>query len=429
MKILVVGSGGREHALAWALCSSSSVDSVTSAPGNPGLASLGACIDVRADDIDGICSLVEREQFNLVVVGPEQPLVQGLADRLRQLGIACFGPGAGAAKLEGSKVFAKECMQRAAVPTARFRVAEGPEETISAVREFGFPVVLKVDGLASGKGVHIATTPTEAGEFADQVFRARRFGDAGRRMIVEEFLQGYEASVFFVTNGDEAVALPPVRDYKRLLAGGLGPNTGGMGAVAPVEMDEVTLSQVRERIALPILAELQNRGAPFVGLLYCGLMLTADGPRVLEFNCRFGDPETQVLMPLLDGDLASLLEAAARGDSLSPVAWQRANSVGVVVAAPGYPEAPRTGGEILGVGMAATIEQVQIFHAGTRRVAEKLQCVAGRVLTVVGCDVDLDRARELVYHALELVRLDGAQWRDDIGLGAALIDKRSQWTW
>src|ERR687895_536774 len=365
VKVLLVGSGGREHALAWKIAQSPALTELHAAPGNPGIAALGRCHPLRADDLEGLLALCREQAVDLVVVGPEAPLVAGVADGLRRAGVAVFGPGASAARIEGSKSFAKEVMRAAGVPT--------PAE-LEHVRA---PCVIKADGLAAGKGVFVCRTEAEAQEAWK---RAQALGD---RIVVEELLEGEEVSVFAVTDGVEAVLLPPAQDFKRLRDGDEGPNTGGMGSYSPIPfLSTDDLEEVVATVHRPVLDELAGRGAPFVGLLYAGLMLTAEGPRVLEFNSRFGDPETQAILPLLKGDLLHALAAAATG-SLGASSLEASGdaAVSVVLAAPGYPEAPEAGIPIEGIEEAES-RGALVFHAGTAVRGERTVSAGGRVLNV-----------------------------------------------
>jgi phosphoribosylamine--glycine ligase len=397
VKVLVVGSGGREHALAWKLAQSRLLDELHAAPGNPGTAALGSCHPVRADDAEAVLGLCRQLEIDLALVGPEAPLVAGLADVLRHAGVSVFGPGAGASRIEGSKAFAKDVMRAACVPTAG--ELDGPWA----------PCVVKADGLAAGKGVFVCQTQAEA-EAAWA--RARELGD---RIVVEELLEGEEVSLFALCDGVDALPLAPAQDFKRLLDGDEGPNTGGMGSYSPVPaLGQVEADQLVELVHRPVLRELARRGAPFQGLLYAGLMLTADGPRVLEFNCRFGDPETQAILPRLEGDLLTALAAAAEGSlagielTASPEA-----AVTVVLASPGYPEAPETGKTIAGVE-AAEADGAFVFHAGTALRGGALVSAGGRVLAVTATGGDLAAARGNAYRAVELIDFPGAHYRRDI---------------
>jgi phosphoribosylamine--glycine ligase len=418
MKILVVGSGAREHALAWRLARDG--HAVLAAPGNPGIARVAALRPVAAQDTDALVALARSEAVDLVVVGPEAPLAAGLADALSASGVRVFGPTQAAARIESSKAFAKEIMAEAKIPTASARVVSTVEEAMAAVRALSFPVVLKADGLAAGKGVLVAEDSDEAHAFAASCLESARFGHAGARLVVEEFLAGEEASLFFLSDGLRVRRFLAARDYKRLHDGDRGPNTGGMGAYAPAPLDAATARAVEEKVALPALEAMTARGTPFRGLLYAGLMLTASGPRVLEFNARFGDPETQVLLPLVAGDLGELLDECARGALASPLEFEPGSAVGVVLAAPGYPEAPKDGAPIGGLDVwpdptREDDDGCWCFHAGTRR-DENGQTVAagGRVLTVVARASDRDAARRRAYAGLDRLSLAGGQARRDV---------------
>jgi phosphoribosylamine--glycine ligase len=402
VRVLLVGSGGREHALAWRLASSTELDELHAAPGNPGIASLATCHPVSADDGDGLLGLARSLAADLVVVGPEAPLVHGVADALRHAGIPVFGPSAAAARIEGSKVFAKAVMAAAGVPTA------------AVLREPRAPCVLKADGLAAGKGVVVCRTDAE---LAAGLEVARGFEGT---VLVEELLEGPEVSVLAVCDGRDVLGLAPARDFKRAYDGDAGPNTGGMGSFAPVpDVDESMLEGLLATCVRPTLAELARRGTPFVGTLFAGLVLTADGPRVLEFNCRFGDPETQSILPLVDGDLLGALAAAASG-SLAGVTLGRlpASAVTVVLAAGGYPERGDAGSPIDGVGDAEGAGAL-VFHAGTARSDGQLVTNGGRLLGVTATGGDLGEARVRAYAAADRIRIAGARRREDIALEAA----------
>ena len=405
MRVLVVGSGGREHALAWRLARSPSVSELHAAPGNPGIARLGQCHPVGADDPDAVLDLVRSLDADLVVVGPEAPLVTGLGDVLRHAGVPVFGPSAAAARIEGSKAFAKEVMDAAGVPTAR-RLAE-PR----------VPCVVKADGLAGGKGVAVCRTEEELRSGLATV------GALGGEVLVEELLEGPEVSLLALCDGERAVALPPAQDFKRAFDGDEGPNTGGMGAYAPAALlGEDDVAALVELVHRPVLRELAGRGSPFVGLLFAGLMLTADGPRVLEFNCRFGDPETQSVVPLVDGDLGDALRAAAEGD-LGSVTLPRAAgaAVTVVLAAGGYPAAGDQGSPIEGVE-AAEAAGALVFHAGTALQDSKLVTNGGRILAVTGRGPTVAAARAAAYTAADAISFAGVRRRDDIALAAAALE-------
>ena len=403
MNVLVVGSGGREHALAWKLAQSEAVRELHAAPGNPGIARVASCHPLRPEDGEGLLALCVSRGIGLVVVGPEAPLVAGVADVLRGGGVSVFGPGAGAARIEGSKSFAKEVMRAAGVPTSR------------DLDEARAPCVVKADGLAAGKGVTVCTTQAEADEAWE---RARRFGG---HVVVEELLEGEEVSVFALCDGRTAVPLPAGRDAKRLLDGDAGPNTGGMGAYSPVPfLSDDEAAELCERVHVPVLAELERRGTLFRGLLYAGLMLTAAGVRVLEFNCRFGDPETQAILPRITGDLAEgLLRAASGSLDEMRIPASAAAAVTVVLAAPGYPKAPQ-GGIALG-GLEAAEEHALVFHAGTALRDGQLVSAGGRVLNVTGVAPTVAEARRAAYAAAELVEFPAAQYRRDIAEGAVRV--------
>ena len=403
MRVLVVGSGGREHALAWKLAQSPTLTALHAAPGNPGIADLAECHPIRADDAEGLLGLSRSLEVDLVVVGPELPLVLGLADALRRFGVLVFGPSAAAARIEGSKAFAKEIMAAAGVPTAaRLPIARPP-------------CVVKADGLAAGKGVYVCRTQAEV----DEAMRELHGGAAGD-VVVEELLEGPEVSLFAICDGHHALPLVSAQDFKRAFDGDEGPNTGGMGAYAPVS--GVGASEARglvETVHAPVLAELASRGAPFVGLLYAGLMLTPDGPRVLEFNCRFGDPETQAIVPLLDADLLEVLAAAARGDTSGIEIGSAAGAtVSVVLAAERYPADGDRGGGITGVDAAEALGAL-VFHAGTARHGQRLVTNGGRILAVTGRGSSMSDARSAAYDAAGRISFPGMRFRSDIAAAAA----------
>jgi phosphoribosylamine--glycine ligase len=403
VNVLVVGSGGREHALAWKLAESPVLSELHAAPGNPGIAALARCHPVAVGDIEGLVRLCRRHHIDLVVIGPEAPLVEGAADVLRSAGVPVFGPSAAAARIEGSKSFAKEVMRAAGVATA----AE-----LDAPRA---PCVVKADGLAGGKGAFVCRTQREA----DAAWpRARAFGG---RVVVEELLEGEEVSLLALAAGTGAVPLPPAQDFKRLLDGDRGPNTGGMGSYAPVP--HLRAHEVEELVDLvhrPVLAELAARGAPFTGVLYAGLMLTENGPRVLEFNCRFGDPETQAVLPLLEGDLLAALAAAAAGGTEGVELATSLAAVTVVLVSGGYPDAPEPGAEIVGIDDAEALGAV-VFHAGTAVRSGKLVAVGGRVVNVTSLGASVADARERAYAAARLVHFPGARYRRDVAVNALRV--------
>jgi phosphoribosylamine--glycine ligase len=397
VKVLVVGSGGREHALAWKLSHSGQLEELHAAPGNPGIASLGTCHPVRPEDGDGLLELARTLEIDLVVVGPEAPLVAGVTDELRRGGVSVFGPSAAAARIEGSKSFAKEVMDAAGVPNPR-RLSE-PKA----------PCVVKVDGLAAGKGVFVCRTETE-------LERGVRGASAlGGALVVEELLEGTELSVFALCDGTRALPLGAARDYKRVDDGDAGPNTGGMGAYSPVDgFSPDRIAELVEQIHAPVIEQLARRGAPFIGVLFAGLMLAADGPHVLEFNCRFGDPETQTILPTLDDDLLPALAAAAAGDAGGiAVTPADAAAVTVVVAAGGYPEEGDSGSTIGGVDEAER-RGALVFHAGTALRGNALVTNGGRILGVTGRGATVPDARERAYEAVAEISFPGARYRRDI---------------
>ncbi len=419
-KVLVVGGGGREHALVWKLVRSERVAGVDCAPGNAGIARLARCLPVEADDVEGLTALVERERYDLVVVGPEAPLVAGVADRLAALGVPCFGPRRAAAAIEGSKVFAKVFMARHGIPTAPFRVFDDPlEASAYAERRLaaGDAVVLKVDGLAAGKGVLVTEEPREAVAWIQEVMVRAAFGAAGRRVVVEERLAGEEVSVLALVDGERFLTLLPAQDHKRAWDGDRGPNTGGMGAYCPVPfVDRELLRRVEERVLGPAVRGLAAEGAPYRGVLYAGLMLTDRGPMVLEFNCRFGDPETQAVLPLLESDLYLLARACAEGDLGGlEVRWRAGAAACVVLAAGGYPGPYERGLPVTGLAEAERLPGVLVFHAGTAAADGGIVTAGGRVLGVTALGADVRTALARAYEAAALVSFPGVHYRRDIG--------------
>jgi phosphoribosylamine--glycine ligase len=406
VRVLLIGSGGREHALAIGLVADPSVEFLAVAPGNPGIAHIAELHDVTATDPAAVAALAVELAADLVVVGPEAPLVAGVADAVRAKGIACFGPSAAAAQLEGSKAFANDVMAAAGVPTAASHACTTEDEVTRALDELGAPYVVKNDGLAAGKGVVV----TE-----DRAVAERHAAECGK-VVIEQYLPGPEVSLFVVTDGTTAVPLMPAQDFKRLADGDQGPNTGGMGAYAPLPWAPKNLvPRVLLETVEPTLAEMRRRGTPFAGLLYVGLALTPDGPKVIEFNARFGDPETQVVLALLETPLGGLLNAAATGALAEqpPLRWREGAAITVVVASENYPATPRTGDVIDGA------EVPGVIHAGTaRREDGALISAGGRVLSVTAVGADLAEARDAAYALVDGIRLDGAQYRRDIALSA-----------
>ena len=418
MKILVIGSGAREHALVTALLADEAVTSVICAPGNAGIAQEVDVLPVDVDDANAIGELAYELEADLVVIGPEVPLVAGAADAIRDRGIACFGPSAAAAQLEGSKAFAKQVMAEAGVPTAMARVCASIDDVASALDQFGAPHVVKDDGLAAGKGVVVTNDRDEALAHAAACFA--RGADA--RVVIEEYLDGPEVSLFGITDGTTIIPLQPAQDFKRAHDGDAGPNTGGMGAYSPLPWAPAGLvDDVTARVLQPMVDAMAKRGTPFSGLLYAGLALTSRGVRVIEFNARFGDPETQVVLARLNTPLAGVLMASATGrlDSLPPLKWRKGSAVTVVIAAKGYPENPVTGDVISGLEEAGEVAGVSVLHAGTKITDEGITSNGGRVLSVTAHGESLHEARERAYSAIDLISLEGSHHRRDIALAAS----------
>jgi phosphoribosylamine--glycine ligase len=417
MKILVVGSGGREHALGWKLKQSPLVSELISAPGNPGLADLGRTVAISATDAAELAAFAMREQIDLVVVGPEAAAAAGLADRLAQVGVPCFGPTQAAAELESSKAFMKDFCGRHGIPTAGYKVFDDAIHAKAYLGDREPPFVIKADGLAAGKGVVIAATRREADEAIDQILFWRKFGSAGQRIVVEDFLPGEEASFFAICDGETAVPLLAAQDHKRAYDGDKGPNTGGMGAYSPAPVfTDAVRDQTMEQIILPTMRGMKAEGRPFVGVLFAGLMITPDGPKLIEFNVRFGDPECQTLMRRLKSDLAPVLLAAANGTlTNTPLEWDDRPAVTVVYAAQGYPDEPLKGSVIRGVHEANSVEDVVVFHAGTRVDADgTLRADGGRVLNITATGATLKHAVSRAYDAVNRIDWPGGFCRRDI---------------
>ncbi len=420
MNILILGSGAREHALASRLSQESGVGRLVCAPGNAGMASNGPVAGVSLSDADDMLALAEREGVTLTIVGPELPLSVGVVDRFVEAGRPILGPSRAAARIETSKVWAKQFMARHHVPTARFLVAETAEVAFEALstERLGWPLVIKADGLAAGKGVVLVNTTGEAMAVIDEMLTGTRFGEAGRRIVLEECLVGPEVSFFVLTDGRRAMSLGSAQDHKRALDGDRGPNTGGMGAFAPSPLMTPELeARVLQSVVQPVLMGMREEGHPYRGFLYCGLMLTARGPMVIEFNARLGDPEAQVLLPLIDEPLLPLLDAAAAGALPDrPVRLSHEPRVGVVVASGGYPDQFATGKPITGLAEAAALDGVEVYHAGTSvRDDGRVVTSGGRVLTVVGRGADYKAAIARAYAGVERIKFDGAYCRRDIG--------------
>jgi phosphoribosylamine--glycine ligase len=423
LKVLVVGSGGREHALCWKIAASPLVREVLCAPGNAGTEGLGRNVAVDATDVPALARLCRDERPDLVVVGPEDPLSQGLVDRLRERGVLVFGPGRAGARLESSKVFAKEFLERHRIPTAAWKRFERAGAAKAFLESQGqWPQVIKADGLCAGKGVFVVDDAREGCAVVDALMEQRKLGDAGREIVIEEFVPGRELSVQTLTDGSTLCLLEPVMDYKQALDGDRGPNTGGMGLVSPVSfVTQRLMRQIELRVLLPALHGLRVEGIDYRGVLYAGLMITEAGPRVLEFNCRFGDPETQGIVRRMQGDLVPYLLAVARGELERelPPQWDERTCVGVVAAAQGYPGVYEKGHVVQGLREAAEVEDVVVFHAGTRSDHGQVLTRGGRVLCVTALGTDAPAARERAYRAFDLVHWSGKSGRRDIGLPRA----------
>ncbi len=419
MKILVIGSGAREHALVWKIKQSPLVEKIWCAPGNPGIAQLAECIDIPADDIPALLQFAREHAVDLTVPGPEAPLVQGLADEFEAHGLSVFGPSMDAAELEGSKAFAKYFMDKYKIPTADCIVFEDYDEALAYVRQAEYPCVVKADGLAAGKGVVIAQDVQQAEEALQRMMVRQEFGAAGGKVVIEEYLQGEEVSVFAVSDGENFVMLVPAQDYKPAFDDDQGPNTGGMGAYAPAPlMNRDLLKTIKREVVEPSIRGMSLENRPFIGVLYVGLMITESGPKVLEYNCRFGDPETQVVLPLLASDLVDLMQKAVTRQVIDyQVELQKKWALTVVVASGGYPGAYQTGKKITGLDEIDDPDVI-VFHSGTKMSEDGIVTAGGRVLSVTAMHQDLRTAREKAYAAVQKIRFDGAFSRKDIGLRA-----------
>ena len=418
MRILLIGGGGREHALAWKLVQSPKVEKLFAAPGNPGMALLQKCecINLNVDDLEGVADYAEEQSIDLTVVGPEAPLVAGLADVFKRRGLPVFGPSKDAAQLEGSKAFSKELMAKYNIPTAFFKICEDIETAKAYVEEKGAPIVVKADGLAAGKGVVVAMTKQEALDAIDEMMGDHKFGAAGARLVLEEYMEGEEASLLAFTDGKTVVPMIAAQDHKRVFDGDEGPNTGGMGTYAPAPvMTDVLRLKATELILKPVVAAMAKEGMPYQGCLYAGLMIKGDSVKVVEFNCRFGDPETQVVLPLLDGDLADIMLACATGTlDKAEVDWHDKAAVCVVMASGGYPESYEKGKEITGLAAAEEDKDVVVFHAGTKAAEGKIVTSGGRVLGVTAVDATIKAARDRAYTAVEKIAFEKNFYRKDI---------------
>lgn len=416
MQVLVIGGGGREHTLVWKLAQSKKVTKLYAAPGNPGMKDLAECVDLDIADLDGLADWAEKHAIDLTVVGPEAPLVAGIVDVFKARGLTIFGPSAKAAEIEGSKIFSKELMEKYGVPTAFFKVCDNLADARTFVEEKGAPIVIKADGLAAGKGVVVAMTKDEALAALDEMMGAHKFGSAGNRVVIEEFMEGEEASLLAFTDGKTIVPMLAAQDHKRVNDGDQGPNTGGMGAYcpAPVMTDALKEKTVKE-VLRPIVDALAKEGRPYSGCLYAGLMIKGDSVKVVEFNARFGDPETQVVLPLLKSDLAEIMVACANG-TLTPdlVEWSDKAAVCVVMASGGYPASYKKGIPITGLKAANAMDDVVVFHAGTREEDGKILTNGGRVLGVTAVADDIPSAQQKAYDAVDKIHFDGAHYRQDI---------------
>ena len=421
MKILIVGGGGREHALAWKIAQSPKVTALFCAPGNPGTAPIATNIDLQADDLDGLLAFALEQSIDLTVVGPEQPLVLGLADRFQEKGLKVFGPSAKAAQLEGSKAFSKDLMQKYNIPTAEYAAFEDPDEARAYLKGKG-PQVVKADGLAAGKGVFVCANETEGVEAIHQIMDDKIFGESGSRIIIEERLEGQEVSLLAFTDGTTVLPMEAAQDHKAVFDGDTGPNTGGMGAYSPAPIFTPELRQeVIQRIMIPAVNGMREEGIPYQGVLYAGLMITDKGPKTLEFNARFGDPETQPLMMRMESDIVPIMEACVDGDLyLCSLDWQPDAAVCVVMASEGYPGSYEKGRPIRGLEQADALPGVTVFHAGTKQSGDEVVTSGGRVLGVTALGGNVEQAIEKAYQAVGKIEWQGAQFRKDIGRKALI---------
>lgn len=418
-KVLIIGSGGREHALAWKLAQSSSVSKIYCAPGNGGIRQYAECVPIKVDDIARIVDFACAKGIDLVVVGPELPLTLGLVDALEEAGIKAFGPSRKAAEIEGSKAFAKDLLQKYNIPTAKYGVFTDIETARNFSREMKGPWVIKADGLAAGKGVIICLTLDEADRAIEEILTGNAVGQAGQKIVIEEFLEGEELSILAFCDGKNIVPMVPAQDHKRIFDGDEGPNTGGMGAYSPVPAaTEELMAEIDAKILQPVIRAMEQEGRPYRGVLYPGLMLTKEGPKVLEFNCRFGDPETQVVLPRLESDLAEIMIAVVEGKlDQANIVWKPETCITVVMASGGYPGSYQTGNPINGLNNGDGNETL-IFHSGTSFKDGQIFTAGGRVLSVTALGKDIAEARERAYRAVRQISFDGAQYRSDIACRA-----------
>jgi phosphoribosylamine--glycine ligase len=421
VNILVIGSGGREHAICWKLRQSAQVSRLFCAPGNAGIEQVAELVPIKAHETESLLKFAKKERIDLTVVGPEQSLALGIVDTFEKHGLTIFGPSKSAAQLETSKVFAKDFMKRHSIPTAQYRSFTQSEEAVATafIESLTPPLVVKADGLAAGKGVIICATKQEAILALGAMMKEKAFGSAGESVVIEEFLHGEEASLFVISDGERFAPLAPAQDHKRILDGDMGKNTGGMGAYAPAPLvNNAVANRVIREIVTPTLRGMKSEGTPFVGCLYVGLMITAEGPKVVEYNCRFGDPEAQVVIPLIDADLSEILwSAATRKLNPAKVRQHPASAVCVVMASQGYPDSYEVGKKILGLEKIQSEEAIVVFHAGTKKEGDTIVTSGGRVLgvTAVGYDHELEETIRAAYSAVEKITFDGAYFRRDIG--------------
>jgi phosphoribosylamine--glycine ligase len=416
MKVLVLGSGGREHAIVWKLKQSPNVSDVFCVPGNAGICEEAECVFADLKSVDSLAQVASKIQPDMTVVGPELPLSLGVVDEFRRRGLRIFGPTAAAAKLESSKIFAKEFMQRHRIPTPHYAICTNAQEIKDALPHFSTPIVVKADGLAAGKGVVIAKSREEAGNVANEMLSGRMLGEAGARVVLEEYLEGEEVSFLAISDGERAVALVAAQDHKRIGDGDTGPNTGGMGAYStPTVVDANMTEWLLAHVTRPVIQAMKSEGTEYRGVLYCGLMMTARGPMVLEFNCRFGDPETQPILMRLESDLLGAFIASAEGRlSEGDLKWSNDATACVVMASPGYPDNPVLGKVIHGLKEASQVPGVKVFHAGTRKTGDEFVTNGGRVLGVTARAADLKSAVDSAYQAVSKITFDGMQFRHDI---------------
>lgn len=421
MKVLVIGGGGREHAIVWKIAQSKNVEKIFCAPGNAGISELAQTIPIKPEDLDSLLKFAIENKIDLTVVGPELPLSLGIVDMFESAGLKIFGPRRKSAEIESSKVFAKNFMRKYNIPTANYETFTSDEidKAKNFVKTLNPPIVIKADGLAGGKGVTICDSIDKAIETIDLYFVEKIFGPAGDQIVIEEFLTGEEASIFAITDGEDFIILSPAQDYKRVFDNDEGKNTGGMGSYAPLPLvDDTMLEKIKTEIIKPAISGLKNEGREYKGCLYCGIMLTKDGPKVLEFNCRFGDPETQVVLPLFDGDIIDLFMSAIDGGIKSlNYDIKKATAVCVILASAGYPDKYETGMEIFGLDEVKNMEDIIVFHAGTKKVDGKILTSGGRVLgiTATGAENDFENTIKKVYNAVEKIKFKGMHYRTDIG--------------